>query len=487
MTTEANGPLYDLHQVAYDIFRRSLEAGSIEAAFDRHLHFEGNVLVRNISPLLPPSRIELNNFKSILVIAIGKAAKPLIETLLSRMSRRKGLRGLCCAPQIPRKRNWRVRYFAGGHPLPDKNSFDAARSALHMLHRARKNTFIFFLISGGGSTMFELPLDPTISLEDTRMFHQALISCGATIAEINTVRKHFSAVKGGRLALAAPNATKLSLLLPDVPLHHLDALASSPTLPDGTTIAQTREILQRYDLLARFPQSVRSFFQRKDLPETPGAKVAHTWASQPYADARMARASAFPVSTNADPFGSGSIGFDTLLSSHDLLNAASDRARSLGYEVVIDNTCDEWDYAEAARYLLERFHALRKEHPLFCLVSGGEVAVKLDGPVGIGGRNQQFALACAFDLARWEGEPLAVFSAGTDGIDGNSTVAGAIADTTTIRRARAYGFDPQASLSQFNACPLFTALGDAVVTGPTGQNLRDLRMLLADQRRPSTK
>jgi glycerate 2-kinase len=101
--------------------------------------------------------------------------------------------------------------------------------------------------------------------------------------------------------------------------------------------------------------------------------------------------------------------------------------------------------------------------------------------VGVGGRNQQFALACALDLAKWEGESLAVFSAGTDGIDGNSNAAGAIADTTTVSRARSYGFDPQASLAEFNACPLFTALGDTVVTGPTGHNLRDLRLLLADQ------
>lgn len=485
MIAGAGSPIEGLHTAAHDIFQHSLEACSIEAAFDRHLHFEGKVLIRHISPLLPPSRIDLSQFKRILVIAIGKAARPLTETLLSRMSRRKGVRGICCAPQIPRKRNWRIRYFAGGHPLPNKSSFDAARSALHMLHRATKDTFIFFLISGGGSAMFELPLEPTISLEDTMAFHEALISCGATIAEINTVRKHFSAVKGGRLAMAAPDATKLSLLLPDVPLRHLDALASSPTLPDRTTVAQTREILERYHLLQKFPQSVRFFFQRENLPETQGVKVARAWTSRPLADIGIARPGVFPLATNADPFGSGSIGFDTLLSSHDLVNAARDQARSLGYKVVIDDTCDDWDYADAARYLLERFHSLRQEHPRLCLISGGEVTVKLDGPVGDGGRNQQFALACALDLAKWEGDPLAVFSAGSDGIDGNSSAAGAIADTTTVRRAREHGFDPKASLAQFNACPLFTELGDAVITGPTGQNLRDIRLLLSDQRAQS--
>jgi glycerate 2-kinase len=472
--------LEKLHRDAAEIFQHSLEACSIEAAFDRHLRFEGNTLVRTISPLLPPSRIELKKFKQILVIAIGKAALPMMETLLHRMPRRKGLRGMCCSPSIPRKRNWRIRYFAGGHPLPDKGSFDSAKMALHMLHRARKDTFIFFLISGGGSAMFELPLDPTISLEDTMAFHEALVSSGATIAEINAVRKHFSAVKGGRLALAAPDATKFSLLLPDVPLRHMDALASSPTLPDRTTVAQTREIISRFDLMEKFPKSVRAFFQRPDLPETPGLKDASN-QSGPISGSGLARSVAMPVASGSDPFGAGSIGLDTLLSSHDFINAARDYARSLGYKVVIDDSCDDWDYAKAANYLLGRFHALRQEHPRFCLVSGGEVTVRLNGTVGAGGRNQQFALACAIDLAKYKDQALVAFSAGSDGIDGNSSAAGAIADTTTVSRAQSFGFDPEASLAGFNACPLFTALGDSVVTGPTGHNLRDLRLLIADR------
>ncbi len=125
---------------------------------------------------------------------------------------------------MPKKRNWRFRYFEGGHPLPNEESFAAARATLAMLKKAKKDTLIFFLISGGGSAMFDLPLDPQISLEDTIAFHEALLASGAPINEINTLRKHFSAVKGGRLAIAAPEAMKVSLLLPDVPLRALDAL-----------------------------------------------------------------------------------------------------------------------------------------------------------------------------------------------------------------------------------------------------------------------
>jgi hydroxypyruvate reductase len=172
--------------------------------------------------------------------------------------------------------------------------------------------------------------------------------------------------------------------------------------------------------------------------------------------------------------------FEILLSGHDLVENARALAQKAGYHVEVDNSCDDWDYAEAARYLLERFHSLRATHPRLCLLSGGEVTVTLSRSPGAGGRNQQFALACALDLAKYDGERLTVLSAGSDGIDGNTRTAGAIADPTTAARARAFGFDPEQSLAAFNACPLFTALGDAVVTGPTGHNLRDLRILLAD-------
>src|SRR6185369_8694925 len=196
----------------------------------------------------------------------------MLEVLLDRMNRRQGLRGICCTKYLPKKRNWRIRYFEGGHPVPNEESFAAARAALALLKKAKKDTLIFFLISGGGSAMFDLPLDPRISLEDTQEFHQALIGSGAPINEVNTLRKHFSAVKGGRLAMAAPEALKVSLLVPDVPLRTLDALSSGPTSPDHSTVDEVHEILVKYDLDAKLPTPVRAFFQRKDLPESPGNK-----------------------------------------------------------------------------------------------------------------------------------------------------------------------------------------------------------------------
>jgi hydroxypyruvate reductase len=303
--------------------------------------------------------------------------------------------------------------------------------------------------------MFELPRNRKISLDDTIAFHETLIASGASITEVNTVRKYFSAVKGGRLALAAPEAEKLSLLLADVPLKDLGSVASSPTLPDQSSLEQCREILARYHLLEKFPSAVREYFESLS-PEV----VAETHGES--------AEEAFKHTQ-----------FDTLLSNHDFLNAARDHAHELGFRVVIDNSCDDWDYADASRYLLKRFHELRAEHPRLCLLSSGEVTVALSPEPGCGGRNQQFALASAFDLAKYEGQPLAVLSAGSDGIDGNSPAAGAIADTTTIARARAYRFVPEENLARFDTCPLFTSLGDTIVTGPTGNNLRDLRILLA--------
>jgi glycerate 2-kinase len=416
-----------MHEDARSIFRQALRASSIPAAFDRISH-------EHIQPLL-------QQHDKLSVVAVGKAALPMLRALTDHVAR-PFAGGICCAPIPPVERVANVDYFAGGHPLPNQDSFASARAALGLLRGLGKSDLVFFLISGGGSAMFELPLDHRISLDDTRTFYQALVGSGATIAEINTVRKHFSAVKGGRLAAAAGLAARCSLLVSDVAPHHLDALASGPTLRDSSTVAECLEILDRYDLRRRFPAAAQAYFDDPALPETPALPDA-------------------PV--------------EVLLSSDDLVEAARAQALALGYEVVVDNRCDDWDYQDAARYLLERFHALRRKHTRLCLLSSGEVTVRLGQEHGLGGRNQQFALACAFQLA---GTGMVVLSAGSDGIDGNSEAAGAIADETTGDRSTRLGIDAASALARFDAYPLFTALGDTLVTGPTHNNLRDLRVML---------
>jgi len=482
MTHVSDAALEAMHASATEIFTGAIKACNIASAFDRRLRFEGHTLNRLMPDGSGPASINLSAYKRINVIAIGKAAGPMLQVLLERMKRRKGLRGICCTNQMPTARNWRFRYFEGGHPLPNEDSFAAARAALALLRKARKDTLVFFLISGGGSAIFDLPLDSDITLEDTAAFHQLLLASGAPINEINTLRKHFSAVKGGRLAMAAPEAVKVSLLLPDVPLRTLDALSSGPTTPDHSTVAEVRELLAKYDLAAKLPPSIRAFFEREDLPESPGNKSWRTsfLPKLPWTDPVRPRRITSAASMSGEDAAFRDSVFEILLSSHDLVENARALARQHGYHVVVDNSCDDWDYADAARYLLERFHTFRVQHSRFCLISVGEVTVTLTRTPGAGGRNQQFALACALELANHPGEHLAVMSAGSDGIDGNTRAAGAIADPSTVARARAFGFDPEQSLAEFNACPLFTAIGDSVATGPTGQNLRDLRLLISE-------
>jgi glycerate 2-kinase len=479
MTPASEAALEKLHTTASELFSGALAACSIESAFDRRIRIDGNVLRRLMPDGGGPETIDISAYKRVFVVALGKAAVPMVDVLLDRMKRRKGLRGICCSNCLPAKRNWRFRYFEGGHPLPNEDSFAAARAALALVKKARKDTLVFFLISGGGSALFDLPIDPALTLEDTRAFHDALLASGAPINEINTLRKHFSQVKGGRLAMAAPEAAKVSLLLPDVPLRTLDALSSGPTSPDHSTVDDVRSIILRYELAAKFPAAVRSYFERDDMPESPGNKGWRPPFLPKLAETVKARRITAAASMKGEDSAFADSVFEILLSSHDLVENCRALAEKAGYYVAVDNSCDDWDYADAARYLLERFHSLRAAHPRLCLISAGEVTVTLTRAPGAGGRNQQFALVAAMELAKHPGEPLTVLSAGTDGIDGNTRAAGAIADPTTVARARAFGFDPEQALSEFNACPLFTALGDSVVTGPTGHNLRDLRLMLA--------
>jgi glycerate 2-kinase len=482
MTPVSDSTLDSMHATVAEIFTGAVKACSIAQAFDRRICFEGNTLKRLLPDGSGPDSIDLSSYKRIFVVALGKAAGDMLEVLLERMKRRQGLRGIYCSNQPPKRRNWRFRYFEGGHPLPNEDSFAAARATLAMLKKAKKDTLIFFLISGGGSAMFDLPLDPQISLEDTMAFHQLLLASGAPITEMNTLRKHFSAVKGGRLAIAAPEAAKVSLLVPDVPLRSLDALSSGPTSPDHSTVADVRELIEKYHLQEKLPASVRNFFDRQDLPESPGNKswLPPFFPKMPWNGAfPMRRVTAAASMCGEDSAFRDSV-FEILLSGHDLVENARALAEKTGYYVAVDNSCDDWDYADAARYLLERFHALRANHPKCCLISTGEVTVTMDRTPGAGGRNQQFVMACALELEAHGGERLTVLSAGSDGIDGNTRSAGAIADPTTVARAHTFGFHLKAALAAFDACPMFTALGDAVVTGPTGHNLRDLRLLIAD-------
>jgi len=318
---------------------------------------------------------------------------------------------------------------------------------LRMLDALPSTALVIFLISGGGSSIVEKPIDDEVSLDDLVATYRALVHSGAPIAEINAIRKHLSAVKGGRLAKAAYPAQQVSLLVSDVPDNTPDALASGPTMPDSTTVEDCYRLDQKYLLAKQFPASTRELLERHALEETPKSD-----------DPAFTRARWWPI-----------------LSNQTVIEQASAAAERAGFFIHVDNSCDDWDYAKAADYLLGKVRELRQQFSPVCLISGGEVTVKVTNG-GMGGRNQQFALACAGKIA---GENITVLSAGTDGIDGNSPAAGAIADGSTAERAQGGGLNLKSALENFNAYPFFSALGNAIEIGPTGNNLRDLRLLLA--------
>jgi glycerate 2-kinase len=386
----------------------------------------------------------LESYRRIVVVSIGKAANTMVNSLEMQAGSR--FEGIVASSVEPASQVRGFRYFQGGHPTPNKESLRAADAMLKTLSALDLSCLAIFLLSGGGSSIAEKPIDDEISLEDLIAMYRVLVLSGAPIVEINTIRKHLSAVKGGRLAQAAAPAQQVSLLVSDVPDNTPDALASGPTMPDSTTVSDCHAIAQKYGMLERFPASVRELFDRRALEETPKSDDPAFHRSRWW----------------------------TLLSNASLLQAAKLEAERHGFAVEIDNSCDDWDYVRAADYLLARLRQSRRNAERACLISGGEVTVKVTNG-GIGGRNQQFALACAERIA---GENVTVLSAGTDGIDGNSTAAGAVVDGTTISRATACELNAEEHLARFNAYPLFDALGDAIVIGPTGTNLRDFRVLL---------
>jgi glycerate 2-kinase len=421
------------------IFDHALRESSIAKAFARHVNCDRGIL-RVCEDLY-----DLNSYGRVFVVSIGKAGHTLVEALEAQVGSR--LEGIVASSVDPGTQVHGFRYFKGAHPTPNADSVRAAEAILKSLNAQTASSLVIFMLSGGGSSIAEKPIDNEISLDDLIATYRALVLSGAPIAEINAIRKHLSAVKGGRLAQAAYPAQQVSLLISDVPDVTLDALASGPTMPDSTTVAGCYALLEKYKLYEQFPNSVRELFQRHALEETPKSD-----------DPAFIRARWWPV-----------------LSNKTAIDQAGVAATGQGFAVEVDNSCDDWDYARAADYLLGRLRELRKSVSRVGLISGGEVTVKVTNG-GVGGRNQQFALYCAQKIA---GENITVLSAGTDGIDGNSNAAGAVSDGSTVGRAKVAGFDPVTALTTFNAYPLFDALGDTIMTGPTGNNVRDLRVLLA--------
>src|ERR1039457_5713336 len=443
-----------MRDVAREIFASALKNASIESAFARNVHCERRVL------RIGDDLHDLDSYQRVFVVSIGKAAHTMAAALDAQLG--SSLEGIVASSVEPTSQVRGFRYFRGGHPTPTAESIHAADAILKSLTSLDAASLAIFMISGGGSSIVEKPVvtkkdtlkDVEISLPDLAATYRTLVHSGAPIAEINAIRKHLSSVKGGRLAQAAYPAQQVSILVSDVPDDTPDALASGATMRDSTAIHDGERIAAKYNLIDQFPKSVADLFREHALYETPIAD-----------DPAFIRARWW-----------------TVLSNKVAIDEAAAAATRAGFAVEVDNSCDDWPYDKAAAYLLNRLRELRRSVSRVCLISGGEVTVTVRNG-GIGGRNQQFALACAEPIS---GHDITVLSAGTDGIDGNSPAAGAVVDGSTIARAGSGRVDARAgaeavrhALSGFNAYPLFDALADTIITGPTGNNLRDLRILLA--------
>jgi glycerate 2-kinase len=431
-------------KTAEHVFRHTLAAIDIPSALARRLDRRGSLISAG------GADVDLREFREIVAIAFGKAANTMALGLTEALTPEFPPDGVLVVP-VPRLRplpGWQT--FVGGHPLPTAQSFAAGKAILERLARCDETTLVFFLISGGGSSLVEQPLGPGVTLEDFQELNSALITCGAPIEEINVVRKHLSATKGGRLASAAARSMKITLAISDVPEGEESALASGPTVPDPSTVDDVERIARKYGLLAELPASLRGVIERRALAETPKD-----------GDAAFARAR-----------------FEILLGERELLHAAHHCCEAEGFTCLVDTETDNWPLEKAAEHLLAQLEILKQENPRrrVAIFAGGEVSSPVTGD-GIGGRNSAFVLACVPKIA---GRRIAVLSAGTDGVDGNSPAAGAVADGETFSRAQGMGLEPADFLRRCDAHGFFARIEGAIVTGPTGNNLRDLRILLAE-------
>jgi hydroxypyruvate reductase len=337
--------------------------------------------------------------------------------------------------------------------LPDENGQHGTEAILKLVRDAGKDDLVICLISGGGSALTPLPFHG-LTLKDKQETIKVLLSCGATIHEINAIRKHTSMIKGGRLARAAYPATLVSLILSDVVGDDLDVIASGPTVPDSSTFSSCMKILQRYNILKKIPETVLNHIEAGasgKVPETPNTDD-----------------SAFDKTYNL-----------IIGSNIESLMAAKQKAESLGYKVLVLSSMIEGEtrdvahvHGAIAREIIKTGNPL---HPPACILSGGETTVTLTGK-GLGGRNQEFALASAIDIAGKN--EVVILSGGTDGNDGPTDAAGAFADNFTLKRAGEMGLDPYYFLLNNDSYHFFQKLGDLLMTGATNTNVMDLRIVL---------
>lgn len=426
-----------------EIFADTLAELSLEQVIADRLHCEDGVLT------IADERVVLSEYTKIIVVAIGKAAHPMARGFVERVAPAR-VSGVVVGPVSAETPPYFVEY-VGGHPYPNAASFHAASVIEELLNDLHEKHLLVTLLSGGGSAICEKPVDSSITEADMGRIFEALVTCGADIVQMNVVRKHFSAIKGGRLAQRGHPARQVTLYVSDVPADQPSSVASGPTMPDPSTVADCRRIVDQIGIRDRLPASALALLDG-DMPETPKP-----------GDAVFAHSS-----------------YHSLLDNSHALAAVELRAEAAGWIVETDLSVDDLPLARAADQLLARLEELRLKHPgnTVAVMTGGELSSPVTGD-GRGGRNQAFVLEC---VPRIAGQSVAVISAGTDGIDGNSPAAGAVADGQTASRAAELGMETDDYAARSDSYAFFAKLGDVLEIGPTGNNVRDVRLLVASPR-----
>jgi glycerate 2-kinase len=440
-----------LRDQARAIFQAALDAVEPHAAVLRSLA-RSNHRLRIIAGKKVVKRFDLRKIRRIFLVGAGKAAAPMAEAIEQVLGDRlssgivvvKTGHGLDLAKTI---------VLEASHPIPDEAGVKAARRIKALLATAQADDLVLSVISGGGSALLTWPADG-LDLEAKQSVTQLLLGCGASIQEINAVRKHLSLVKGGQLAMAAAPAPVINLVLSDVVGDDLDTIASGPFVPDRSTFQDVAAIMLRYNLTQKIPVAVQRYIEwglKGEVPETPKPE-----------ELEFRRVINLIVGSN-----------------YQALLAAAAAVKRMGYRPLILSSMITGETREVVKVLAAVVKEVRASgHPVrppACLISGGETTVTLKGG-GRGGRNQEFALAGALELTGMS--EVLLFSAGTDGSDGETEAAGAMADGNTFARALEAGLSPLRHLESNDAYPFFTRLGDLVVTGPTRTNVMDIHLVL---------
>jgi hydroxypyruvate reductase/glycerate 2-kinase len=430
-------------EIIKDIFFSALKAVDPYSAVEHHIP---HIL----------STYQDGGFNNLFLLSFGKAAFLMTRAICDRASHlvTGGVVITKYGHALDKNLYANIELYEAGHPIPDNNGFVATKKAVSMLKMTDEKTLVLCLISGGGSALLSAPKG-AISLDDKQRVTELLLKSGATINELNTVRKHISEIKGGRLAECAYPAKVISLILSDVIGDKLDVIASGPTTPDSTTYQMALDVMEKYGLTDRLPKAVLNIL--KDGVE---GIVADTPKE---GDPIFERVENIIVGSNrkaalAAKEKAKEIGFGTTILSTELQGEAIDVARWLAIKAI------------EAKQLLDD-----KDGKKICLISGGETTVTVKGK-GKGGRNTELALAFAFEVAGTQG--ITLLSAGTDGTDGPTDAAGAIVTGETIQKAESLHLDPEAYLANNDSYTFFSKTGELLITGPTGTNVMDLQIIL---------